>query len=205
MKNIFILGAACALALSPLRSAEYIPGELGSLPILLGTEKVRGELGISPAQASGLDALRNSYRVDAREIGGRKLAGQADRAKAESDLAALTASTNKKALAILTPAQRADLLGIEKKFLGATLLYSPAIQKKAGVTPEQSAQIAGLRKEAESDAAKINRQFEDGKISFPQRLGKLRALRLSYGKKILGLLNPVQRDAFSQIGGCGGC
>jgi len=205
MKILSALLASALFVTVPLRAGDYQPGEIGSLAILLTTEKAREHLALTPAQSARLDAVRASYREDARAIAARKLETPDQRAAAEADLSELTAASNRRALAVLTPAQRGDVVAIEHKFLGGTLLYSEAIQKKTGVTPAQSAQIAAIRKESLAAAAAINRQFEDGKISFAQRMAKLRAQRLSASKKILGLLNPAQRDAFSQLGGSAGC
>ena len=49
--------------------------------------------------------------------------------------------------------------------------------------------------------AKVNRQFESGKIGFHDRLELLRDRRLDQGEAMLNLLTPEQRQAFQSLGG----
>lgn len=192
--------ASSALLLLSLPAMAQTPGEIGSLPVLLGNEAVRSTLAITKAQASSLDAIRAQYRTSARKIAASEVNSPASRAKAQKDLDALTASSNKQALSVLSPAQQKKLTKVEHKFLGATLLYSESIQRRVGLSPEQSAQIAAIRAEAEKAVAKTNRRFEQGEIGHHQRLSDLREDRIDRGEEILALLTPAQRDAFAQLG-----
>jgi Spy/CpxP family protein refolding chaperone len=192
--------ASSALLLLSLPAMAQTPGGIGSLPVLLGNETVRATLAITKSQAASLDAIRSQYRSAARKIAASEVHSPASRDKAQKDLDALTTSSNKQALAVLTSAQQKKLTRVEHKFLGATLLYSESIQRRVGLSPEQSAQIAAIRSEAETAVAKINRQFEEGVIGHHQRLADLREDRISRGEEILALLTPVQRDAFAALG-----
>jgi len=192
--------ASSALLLVSLPAMAQTPGEIGSLPVLLGNEAVRSTLEITKSQASSLDAIRAQYRSSARKIAASEVNSPASRVKAQKDLDTLTTSTNKQALSVLTPAQQKKLTKVEHKFLGATLLYSESIQRRLGLSPEQSARIAAIRAEAEKTVAITNRRFEQGEIGHHQRLADLREDRIDRGEEILDLLTPAQRDAFAGLG-----
>ncbi len=192
--------ASATLILLTLPALAHTPGEFGSLPVLLGNDNVRSTLAITKSQASSLDSIRKQYRSSARKIADAEVDSPASRAKAQKSLEALTSATNKQALAVLTPTQQKKLAKVEHKFLGATLLYSDSIQRRVGLSSEQSAQIATIRGEAEKAVAKTNRLFEEGEIGHHQRLVDLREDRINRGQEILSLLTPTQRDAFAQLG-----
>lgn len=194
-----LLTAFCSLvALSPTLRAQT-PGEVGSLAILLGNEKVREALEITTSQASELDAIRSNYRSAARKIADGELPNAKSRDNAQAALDRLTLSSNKRVLGVLNSSQSGKLVKIENKFLGATHLYSASVQKHLGLSATQSQQIAEIRSESEQTVAATNRLFEEGKISFHERLRTLREDRLSQGKELLSLLTPAQRDSFAAI------
>ncbi len=65
-------------------------------------------------------------------------------------------------LSILNPTQRAKLSVIEAKFLGATVLYSPAVQAKLKLTDEQKQRIEAIRQKGIAYVGKVNRKFRGG-------------------------------------------
>ncbi len=192
--------ASASLLILTLPAMAQTPGEIGSLAVLLGNETVRSTLDVSKSQASTLDDIRTQYRSSAQKIVAAEVDSPESRTKAQKSLDAITSALNKKALAVLTPAQQKKLSKVEHKFLGATLLYSDSMQRRVGLSSEQSAQIAAIRAQAEKTVAKTNRLYEAGEISHHQRLVDLREDRIARGQEILSLLTPVQRDAFSQLG-----
>lgn len=198
MRQLLLITLCSLLALSPSIKAQT-PGEIGSLAILLGNEKVRETLGLNAAQASELDTIRSNYRAAARKIAASELTTAKSRESAQAALDRLTSSSNKRALGVLSPAQSAQLVKIENKFLGATHLYSTSVQKQIGLSASQSRQIAEIRSKSDQTVAATNRLFEEGKISFHERLEALRADRVSRGKELLSLLTPVQKDSFAAI------
>ena len=120
---------------------------------------------------------------------------------AHAKLLRLNEQFNRRALSILNPAQRSKLSAIEAKFLGATLLYSPAVQKKLKLTDEQKQRIEAIRQKGISYVGKVNRKFQEGKISQQRRLQLLRSRRTAQGAEMLRLLTPEQRDAVLALGG----
>jgi len=194
------LPAACLLAsiVSQVQAA-YVPGEMGSLPVLLSHAKVQESLKLTPAQIRSLSGIRTSYEKSAAATSAAAKAPGADRKKAFNELEALRRSANTQALRVLDRTQRTRLVAVEHKLLGANLLYFPAIQKQVGVTPSQAAQIADIRSDAEKVVAKVNRRFEDGTLGSSRRVELLRADRMARGEEILRLLTPEQRDAFSAL------
>jgi hypothetical protein len=195
----FLFSSLAAIVLLPGLASAQTPGELGSLAILLGNQKVRESLSVSPSQAASLDAIRTNYRSAARKIAASEVSSTASRNQAQAALDRLTAASNKKTLNVLTPAQQAQVVKLEHKFLGATLLYASSVQKKLGLSAAQAKQISEIRQGSEAVVAKTNRLFEEGKISFHERLNTLRDDRVGRGKELLSLLTPAQRDAFAAI------
>ena len=173
----------------------------GSLPILLGVERVRAELRLDSLQRALLDSLRGEYRSAARKLTNPLPQTAPDRAVAHAKLLRLNEQFNRRSLSILNPTQRARLSAIEAKFLGATLLYSPAVQTKLKLTDQQKQRIEAIRQKGLVYVGKVNRKFEEGKISQQARLQLLRSRRMAQGAEMLRLLTPEQRDAVLALGG----
>jgi hypothetical protein len=124
-----------------------------------------------------------------------------ERAAAEKRLLQLNERFNKRALSVLNDDQRAKLSEIEGRFLGATMVYAPSVQAKLGLTEQQKQQVEGIRRQGVAYVGKINRKFEEGKISQQQRLQLLRSRRTSQGAEILQVLTPKQRNAVLALEG----
>ena len=172
----------------------------GSLPILLGVQRVRAELKLDSLQRALLDSLRDEYKSAARKLTNPLPRTASERAVAHAKLLRLNEQFNRRALSILNPAQREKLAGIEAKFLGATVLYSPAVQAKLKLTDQQKQRIEAIRQKGLVYVGKVNRKFEEGKISQQRRLQLLRSRRMAQGAEMLRLLTPEQRDAVLALG-----
>jgi hypothetical protein len=173
----------------------------GALPLLLGVEKVRSELRLDSLQRALLDSLRDEYKSAARKLTHPMPQSPLERAAAQGKLHQLNRQFNRRALSILNPAQRDKLSTIEAKFLGSTLLYSPSVQAKLKLTEEQKQRIESIRQKGVAYVGKVNRKFEEGKISQQQRLQLLRNRRMAQGAEILRLLTPEQRSAMLALQG----
>ena len=103
----------------------------GSLPILLGIERVRGELKLDSLQRALLDSLRDEYKSSARKLTNPVPKTSEERAVAHAKLLQLNEQFNRRAISILNPAQRGKLSTIEARFLGATVLYLTSYAGKA--------------------------------------------------------------------------
>lgn len=196
------LAAALSLLVVSMASAMTAATEhIGSVPVLLGLEKVRTELKLNSLQKAVLDSLRDEYKSAARKIADPLPTTKDQRIAAESKLQALNARYNNRALTVLNDSQRKRFLQIEHQVLGATTLYSPKVQKTLALTPEQVAKVEKLRQKGLASVGKINHQFEDGKIGYQERLSQLRSRRLSQGAALLKLLTPAQLTAYQALGG----
>jgi Spy/CpxP family protein refolding chaperone len=173
----------------------------GSLPILLGVEKVRAELRLDSLQRALLDSLRDEYKSAARGLTATMPKTPEERATAQARLLRLNERFNKRALSVLNPSQRAKLSAIEARFLGATVLYSPGVQAKLKLTKEQKRQIEAIRQKGIAFVGKVNRRFEEGKIGQQERLQLLRSRRMAQAAEMLRLLTPEQRGALLALGG----
>ena len=173
----------------------------GSLPILLGVDKVRAELKLDSLQRALLDSLRGEYKSETRKLTNPMPVTAQERAAAEKKLGQINARFNRRALSVLNEDQRAKLAEIEHKVLGATMLFAPGVQAKLGLTEEQKRQIEGIRQKGVAYVGKINHKFEEGKISQQQRIELLRSRRTAQGAQILQVLTPKQRSTVLALEG----
>ncbi len=201
MLRALVLSLFLTLAASPVWATTAAVDHPGALPILLGLDKVRAELKINSLQRAVLDSLRAEYKAEARKLTTPMPETVAQRTTAEKQLLQLTDRYNKRALSVLNDDQKVRFLQIEHQILGATALLQPAVQKKVGLTSQQKTQIETIRQKGLDYVGKVNRQFEEGRIGYQEKLDLLRDRRLSQGENLLKLLTPEQRDAFNAMGG----
>lgn len=192
---------ACVVAIGSVNAAIAPADHIGSVPILLGLDKVRAELKVDSLQRAVLDSIRSEYKAAARKLTNQMPSTPEARVGAEKELVALNERYNRRALSVLNDAQRKRFVQIEHQVLGASMLYSPKVQSRVGLTPEQKSQVGGIHTKEKAYVAKINRQFEEGKIGYQQRLELLRSRRLAQGVELMKFLTPEQRDAFLRLGG----
>lgn len=196
-----ILSLFLGMAIGPLWATTPAVDHPGALPILLGLDKVRTELKVNSLQRAVLDSLRSEYKAEARKLVTPMQQTAEQRRAAENQLLQLTARYNKRSLSVLNDSQQKRLLQIEHQLLGATALFQPSVQKQVGVTAQQQAQFEAIRQKGLAYVGKINRQFEEGRIGYQEKMDLLRDRRLSQGETLLRLLTPEQRDAFNSLGG----
>lgn len=198
--RILTLLAALALTLVPQAKAVTAAVEHpGSVPILLGVEKVRDELKLNSLQRAVLDSLRAEYKNAARQIVAANPTTPEQRLEAEKKLLALNDRYNERALSTLNTTQRAKFMKIERKVLGALVLYTPSVQKELALAPKQIQAIEKIRQSGLKQVGKINRKFETGKIGYQERLDLLRARKLASSEALLKVLTPSQKAEFAKI------
>lgn len=193
--------SAVFLAASTVRATTAAAEHLGALPTLLAVDKVRMELKLDSLQRALLDSLRDEYKSAARKLTDPMPKTRQERAAAGAKLLQLNEQYNKRALSVLNPSQRAKLVGIEGRFLGATLLFSPSVQTQLKLTGDQKRQIEAIRQKGIAYVGNVNRKFEEGKIGQQERLRLLRTRRLAQSAEMLRLLTPEQRSAVLALGG----
>ena len=192
---------ACLVAVSSLNATIAPTDHPGATPILLGLDKVRVELKLDSLQRAVLDSIRSEYKSAVRKLTNPMPVTPEQRAAAEKELVAINERYNQRALSVLNDAQRKRFVQIEHQVLGAGMLYSPKVQSKLALTVDQKKQVNTALDQEKAYVAKINRQFEAGKISYQDRLELLRNRRLAQGESLLKLLTPGQRDTFLALGG----
>ncbi len=193
-----VLAVAFAASLQATTPAVDHPG---ALPVLLGLDSVRKELKVGSLQRAVLDSLRAEYKSEVRKLTNPMPTTPAQRLAAETQLGKLNERYNARALSVLNDSQRARLLEIEHQTLGATMLLSPSVQAKLALTAKQRQSIESIRRKGLDYVGKINRQFEEGRIGYHERIDLLRGRRLSQAEAFLKVLTPEQRNAFLLIGG----
>ncbi len=201
MKTRFlILLAALAFSLAPQAKAVTAAVEHpGSVPVLLGVEKVRDELKLNSLQRAVLDSLRSEYKNAARQIVATNPTTPDQRLEAEKKLLALNDRYNERALSTLNTTQRAKFIKIERKVLGALIIYTPSVQKELALTPKQIQAVEKIRLSGLKAVGKINHKFEAGKIGYQERLDLLRARKLASSEALLKVLTPTQKAEFAKL------
>ena len=185
-----LAAAALVLAAIPLQAQPA-----GSKVLLLGSENIRNELGLSQTQRHSLDAMRVAFRNEARELVSAGDAGSASR------LLRVTEFYDNRALALLTPAQSQQLAKIEHRVLGAWVVTNPAIQQKLGLSEKQIAKITAIQDRMAAKNADINRMLDEGKITPAGRLDKLRDARLDLTRSLERILSRQQRNKLRSLEG----
>ena len=203
MKSPLVFRAAIFLFLAilsgPLMAAST--EHPGSVPVLLGLDSVRKELGLTNSQCVKLDKIRADFKADAHSITMRSPSSPVEKAAANSTVKALVSKYNERAIAVLTPAQHERLLQIERQTLGGLMLFLPAEQKRLGLSAGQTAAIGKIHDEGEGFASRVTSSYEKGDISLQERLATLRKHRLKQAAKCLRVLTPAQRKAFQNLQG----
>lgn len=173
----------------------------GSVPVFLGLDSVRKELGLTKSQCAQLDKIRSAFKSDVRLITTRPTASPAEKNAANSTVKSLVSRYNEKAVAVLTPSQHARLVQIERQTLGGWMLFLPGEQKLLGLTAGQVAGINKIRSQGEAFSSQLSSSFEKGDITLQERLVALRNYRLKQAAKCLKVLTPAQRKAFQSLQG----
>lgn len=173
----------------------------GSQAVLLGVDSVRKELELTSLQRAVLRDIRDEYREEARAIVKQAGPDLASKKAAQAKLDALTASTNRRALHALNDDQRARLAQIEYQILGAFLLLDGKVQRDLALTPKQQQKLAYVWWRLQRTASDINKRFEEGKISYYERIVELRDNRLDRSDDMLERLTKEQRAKLDQLAG----
>lgn len=199
LASVFLLGFA--MASSPMRAEDASSPLPGSLPVLLGNQSVRVDLGLTKSQCGQLDSIRAAYKSDARLITSRHPETPVERKAANTALAELNSRYNAKAAGVLTAGQKVRLEQIGHQTLGGWMLFQPNIRQKLGVTKSQESAIDKIRAEADVFAGKINRSFENGEIDLQDRLLSLREWRIKASERLKKILTPDQKKSLIQMQG----
>ncbi len=198
LASVFLLGFAMA---SPMRAEDASSTLPGSLPVLLGNQSVRVDLGLTKSQCGQLDSIRAAYKADARLITSRHPETAVERKAANTTLAELNSRYNAKAAGVLTAGQKVRLEQIGHQTLGGWMLFQPNIRQKLAVTKSQESAIDKIRAEADAFSGKINRAFENGEIDLQDRLQSLREWRIKASDRLKRILTPDQKKSLIQMQG----
>lgn len=184
---------------STLSAMTAVVDHPGSVPVLLGLDKVRAELKLDSLQRAVLDSIRSEYKAAAHKLITSTTSEQ--RVAAEKSLVALNDRYNKRALSVLNTTQRQRFAEIERQILGATVVYTPSVQDQLSLSAKQKQQIEAIRLSGRSYVSSLNRQFEDGKIGFHDRLRLLHDRRVAQGALLMKVLTPQQRATLVTLEG----
>jgi hypothetical protein len=116
-------------------------------------------------------------------------------------LQASTAAFNRRATAVLTPAQRDQLLRIEHRILGPWMLHAPSVQEELNLSLDQKTRIAAIQDQVESYNQRLLGEVTSGRLTPAARLHRLREYRERQHSTLLRVLTTEQRQALSQMAG----
>lgn len=201
MRRLLAAAGIALLALTPLHASVEAIDHPGALPLLAGIEAVRTDLKLNSLQRAVLDSLRDEYKASARKLFTPPPETPEARAEVTKKLHALNAQYNARVLSTLNPVQQKRIVQIEQQILGATVLVSPTLQGKLGLNDKQKQKIESLRSKGLVYVSKVNRQFEDGKIGYFEKLKLLRTKRFAVGESMLKVLTPEQKQMYAALGG----
>jgi hypothetical protein len=206
MKRLITLLAAIFLGASASLSAAdkplpALPDSPSTMPVLLGLEPVRKDLGISSLQEALLDSLRAEYKAKVSVTATAGLTDPSIAAKCEADLNKWRVAYNKRALHILNPQQQIRLRQIERQMLQGYFLKSPSEQKLLGFTAEQTKKAADIAAYDRKKDMEINAKFQAGKISPFKKDIEIHQLRSTTGRSMLHLLTPAQTAQYMGLQG----
>lgn len=194
--------AALLIASPAAVRATVTPGDFpGALPVLVGLDHVRADLGLTSTQKRQLDGIRSDFRKSAREIVRTTGESPGDRTAADAKLQNLKDTANARVLKVLTPAQATRLKEIQHQTLGSTMLVSPSVQKSLDLTSWQVSAIEKIRRKGVEYVGRVNQWFHNGEISQAERLDLLRDRRIRQARAMELLLSPSQRRALAAMHG----
>lgn len=176
-------------------------GHPGSVPVLLGLDSVKKELGLTKVQCAKLEKIRSDFKADARLITMRTPSTAVEKTAANATVKALVARYNEKAVSVLTAQQHERLLQIERQNLGGLMLFLPGEQKLLGLSAGQIAALDKIRSDGEAFSSRVTGSFEKGEVTLSERLAKLREYRLKQSRRCLRVLTPAQHKSFENLQG----
>lgn len=195
------LSALCILGTSTLKGESVGPINMGSLAIFLSDEEVRDSLHLSASQRQQLDTIRANFRAQARALVKNTPSNDSGViAKSDSKLTSLLKSSNREAYQVLNKQQQSEVLKLEAKTLGGSLLLSEAVQNKLGLTSIQKAKITSIHASYNPSRDNVRALYHQGKIGHFRKVAKLRKIRKQEASKLLKVLTPAQHAAFKQLG-----
>jgi Spy/CpxP family protein refolding chaperone len=196
-------------ALGPVQAAQTATAPLtlpvtqpGSLPVLLGSDRVQKELNLSAKQKTQIQSLRSGYRDASRKIvASVDPNDSAAKRSAQKSIEATNVSYNQRVLAILTPEQKTRLTQIQRQLLGGHLLLSAEVREQLNLTDKQKVKLAKIHQKHQKRVAKVNGWYEAGEVGNYERLLYLRQDRLAQAEAMEEVLNRDQRTAFNAMMG----
>lgn len=191
---------ALSLFATPLKASEAVgPTHLGSLAVFLSQPHVQKSLNLSSAQKNEIAALRANLRTNARTLVKTTGKTAAEYSAADTKLTKMMKASNQKAYAVLDKSQQAQVLKLEGKTLGGSLLLSDAVQNKLQLTTAQKAQLVAIHGKTQASNSAIHSQYQGGQIGHFQKIARLRTARQKEASQLLKVLTPAQRAAFKKL------
>jgi len=172
-----------------------------SIPVLLGFDGVRREIGITPVQAGLIDSLQADYKSQAKNIMAMSVDGEDAALRAEWDIRALRKQYNARMLAVLTVDQQQRLTEIQRQMLGGSLLASASEQQLLGLSPQQQAQLAALSASSRAQSSAVKAQAQAGQLSDFRKRSELRRIHDQTSSQMTAVLTPDQRKQWKILSG----
>lgn len=195
------LVASLMVLITVVGARAEAPEHLGAVPVLLGLDSVKKELGLSRSQVARLEKLRSDLKSDVRLLTTRAPATAVEKKATNATVKKLLQTYNAKAVAVLTPSQSARLVQIEHQMLGGLMLFLPSVQKRLALSKSQLSEVESIRRKGELFASRTTEQYEQGEIGFEERLAILRDYRRKQSASLLRVLSRDQRSTLQSLAG----
>jgi len=188
-----LLAALFATAITlPLSAQSGSSEHPGAVVLLLGSDNVRKELGLTSLQRAILDSLRQEYLEKVQNLTRPNPSTPQAAGNSIVALDAIEQTYNQRALSALNPRQRTQLRSIEHTVAGGMMLLVPSVQEQLGLSGSQAKKIDAYGRQLENTNQKLIRQVEGGQITPARRLNLLRAERLKTSSRMESVLTPAQ-------------
>lgn len=162
--------------------------------VLLRSEAVQKELGITSTQKAGIQAemRRNSSAV--RQIYSREPKSQAEVSALNGAIQREVTTFTARLLNSLTTPQKTRLRQLALQFFGPFAMLSPDIAKELGVTPAQTAKIRKVQEPLQKMARDLymKRQTQIQGVPQPKNMDDLKA-KADYQKRVQALAESFRR------------
>lgn len=188
----------------PPRVGGMMGGPAAMPMLLLGSPKVRKELGLSEEQEAKLKELAAKYFRDIRQqMGGLGDLGEEQRrekfAQVQKKTRAQGHELGKKIDDVLSPRQKARFKQIMLQVRGVTALGDKDVAEALGLTDQQKRALKGVGDSAREKLAELHKQRGD--LEWHQVREKAQAIQKQSTEKALAALTEEQKEKFEKMKG----
>lgn len=170
---------------------------------LLMRADVQRDLALTADQKAQLQAISQAAQDQRRAMFEemRNSGGGGNFEEMRATMEKMNAETDKKALAVLTDAQRKRAKEISVQLSGNRAILNPDIQKDLGMTQEQIDRAKKLQENFQAAMQALMQDMRDGALSREELQSKMEANNKVLDTELGKILTPAQADKLKAMGG----